>query len=256
MGKEQLLLTGQKNGEIVDSLGAPPDIIRILSTGMEESEGLVEMVVFDAGVPDLKDTNSLAAYLPDSKLIVIDLAQAMTQRSWMNERGMLLISNVWFNLLFAALHELAHVSQVMDEPELKEFETLPKEFEDEANRMAHSALEGWMENHVIPYLNEMGRWVEKELKSLFNELYVSMPKIVKQELAIQGTNLVALAEDAARKDNKIGRYDTEESVEALLKAIDAGKVGAKIGEERYLTAAEVLGIGADCSLKKEEAGNE
>jgi hypothetical protein len=241
METEKLLLKGVEGGRIIDNLGAPPQIIRILSRGIEDSNGLLKTVIFDAMIPDLVKTNSMGAFDPGEGIIFIDLGMCITQRSWMNKKGLLLIANVWFNLLFASLHELAHVDQLKEEPELIEFDNLPEEYEDEASAMAAVGMESYLEDHVIPPLNEMG-WVGQELKDLYNKLYVSMPEAVFTELAIQGTNLVALAEDAARKDNESGRYDDEASIVRLLESIDEGRVGGRVDENRYLTAIEILHI--------------
>lgn len=147
-------------------------------------------------------------------------------------------ANVWFNLVYTFFHELVHVEQLEQEPDLVALNSLPQIYEDEACSIGMESTCRWGLYSDMPTLNEMG-WVGGKLKSLLNIMYGQMPEVVNEEIDLQGTNLVARAEEAAA--NSKG-YGTKEETAMLLKSIDEGHPGGKMNNIRYLTAYDALDL--------------
>ncbi len=247
------LLICNENGRIIDNIGAPPLIIMLFDKALRESS-LLKEVILDAGIKEIEEANMIGCFDPQEKRIVIDLGMCIKVRSWMEKAGTLLITNVILNLLFASLHELSHVQQLEEEPELIEFDTLPQEYEDEANEMAFQTLQDVIEGMTIPSLDELG-YIGQRLKRLYNNLYATMPNVVLQELSVIGTNLGGLAEDVARKSKTC---ETLEDISRLLKTVDDGEIGGKINGVQYLTIADILAlieVDKHESAKEREAEN-
>jgi hypothetical protein len=154
------------------------------------------------------------------------------------KKGIMYTANVWFNLVLTFFHELVHVEQLEQEPELITLASLPQIYEDEACDTGMASMLHWALYHDIPTINEMG-WVGEQIKLLLNKLYAQMPETVNEEIDLQGTNLVARAEEVAA--NSKG-YSTEEETALLLKSIDEGLVGGKVGNRKYLTAYEAVDL--------------
>jgi len=146
-------------------------------------------------------------------------------------------------MLFAAFHELMHIEQLIDDPSIIKHETLPDHLEREADLFAQEEMEKHLSNQTVPFLNELG-WAGDELRDLLNTLFVTEPLRALQEAAIQGTNLVALVVDACQKHEN---YKDKSVMDGLLKTVDEDPhIGGKIGNDAYLTAAEVLAMEGIC----------
>ena len=232
----------EQNIQILDTKGAPPELVRIARRAALECKK-VKSVIFDAFIEDLN--GNLGAYNPDSQTVVVDMGSCIKTRTWM-EKGILLIPNVWFNLLYAFFHEMAHAFQLEEDPELLEFDELPQEYEDEAHVIAKDSLLEWAKNGTIPRLNELG-WVGDQLKSLFNQMYVQTPDIVIEELAIEGTAAAANALHVA-----LTKGTAEDPVErnTTLQSIDDGLIGLKVNGKRYLTAYEAIDTTHECHIRR------
>jgi len=219
--------------EIIDNVGAPPELVRIIHEEAKDCD--VTQVIFGAFIPGLHGDKG--AFNPVVGSIIIDLGACIVDKAWM-KKGIMFIPCVWFNLLMTAFHELTHAVQLEAEPELAGLDALPQEYEDEATEIAERRLLDWVKEHPVPKLSEMG-WVGEQLKRLLNRLYAEMPEAVIEEVDLQGTDIVARAVDAARASKE---YGTEEKTALLLKQIDEGMVGAKVGDRKYLTAYEAIDL--------------
>jgi len=131
---------------------------------------------------------------------------------------------------------VAHAFQLEEDPELLEFETLPQEYEDEANTIAEDSLLEWAKEGVIPRINEMN-WVGEQIKSLLNKLYAQIPHEVVDEMAVEGTTAVSNAMHAALVSPQ---YENEEDMHQLFEAIDGGYVGVIVDGKRYFTAYDAI----------------
>lgn len=158
-------------------------------------------------------------------------------KSWM-KKGVMYTANVWFNLVWTFFHELVHAQQLEQEPELAALDSLPQIYEDEACGIGLDSTLYWALHHDMPTLNEMA-WVGEQIKLLLNRMYAQTPETVNEEIDLQGTNLVARAEEAATNSKE---YSTEEETALLLKSIDEGLVGGKVGNRKYLTAYEAIDL--------------
>ena len=230
--------------EIIDNRGAPPELIRIVHEACKEHPS-VQQVVFDAFIEDL--AGDTGAFNPETGAIYIDMGACITNKAWM-KRGVLYSANVWFNLVWTFFHELVHVQQLEQEPELLHMNVLPASYEAEARDVGIASTIAWALDNDMPTLNEMG-WVGEQIKLLLNRLYAQMPQAVNEEIDLQGTNLVAGAEEAA--SNSKG-YGTEEETAVLLKSIDEGLIGGKVGNKKYLTAYEALDLNHVEHVNKQE----
>lgn len=219
--------------EIIDNRGAPPELVRVV---VEEAKDhpLVNCIVFDAFIVDLN--KAMGAFEPATGIIYLDMGACLLNNSW-TKNGFMYIANVWFNLLMTMYHEFTHASQLQIEPELRDTWPLPERYEDEATVVAGQALLQWTsEAKALPTLNELN-WVGDQIKRFFNHIYAQMPEMVNEELSLEGTDIVAAAIDRARTSKG---YSSDEDTARLLKQIDEGWVGKKVGDKQYLTAYEAV----------------
>jgi len=220
--------------EIIDNRGAPPELVRIVHEACKEHPS-VKRVIFDAFIDALG--GDTGAFDPITGTIYIDMGACVMNKTWMN-KGIMYTANVWFNLVWTFFHELVHVQQLEQEPELVALDRLPQEYEDEACDTGLNSLLMWALDNDMPNLNEMA-WVGEQIKILLNRLYAQMPWSVNEELDLQGTNFVADAIEAAGASKE---YSEQEEIEVLLKSIDEGLVGGKVGVRKYLTAYEAIDL--------------
>jgi hypothetical protein len=218
--------------EIVDNKGAPPELIRIAHKAAGECKK-VKRIIFDAFIDDLK--GDLGAYDPVTETIIIDMGACVMKQAWM-KKGILYIPNVWFNLVFTFFHEMEHAFQLEEDPELLKLDSLPQQYEDEANITAEASLLEWAKDGIIPRLNEMG-WVGNEIKTMLNRLYAIEPDQVSDELDIEGTEAVANALHASLVSKQ---YENKEEMAELFDSIDKGYVGTKVKGKRYFTAYDAI----------------
>ena len=218
--------------QIVDDVGAPPELIRIAYKAARECTK-VKKIIFSTFIKEL--SGDLGAYDPENETITIDMGSCVVKKAWMT-RGILYIPNVWFNLLFTFFHETAHAFQLEEDPGIIVLDTLPQEYEDEANQIAEDSLLEWAKGNTIPKLNELG-WVGTQIKSMLNKLYVQLPDAVNEEMEVEGTEAVANALHAM-----LTIEDTEDagSRKKVLASIDQGDIGVKVAGKRYLTAYEAI----------------
>lgn len=220
--------------EIMDNRGAPPELVRIVHEACKEHEFIKE-VVFDAFIEELD--GDTGAFNPHTGTIYIDMGACITNKTWM-KKGILYTANVWFNLVWTFFHELVHAQQLEHQPDLISYKKLPLQYENEARDVGIASTIAWALDNDMPTLNEMG-WPGEQIKLLLNRLYPQMPQVVNEEIDLQGTNLVAVADEAASNSKE---YSSEEERAMLLKSIDEGLIGGKVGDRKYLTAYEALDL--------------
>jgi len=93
----------------------------------------------------------------------------------------------------------------------------------------------WSKNHMMPGLHELG-WLGKQLIVMLNAMYTKYP-----DTADEATNAPLGA--AASLEAVFAKHDfTWAGKRILMEDIDAGKIGVKVGNDRFLTAYEFLGL--------------
>lgn len=220
--------------KFIDTIGAPPELIRVINEEAETCES-AKRTVFGAFIPQLQ--GDMGAFNPEDGTIFIDLGACITKQVWLH-CGFTVIANTWLNMLTTAFHELAHAAQLDAEPELITMAELPETYESEATEVAIRSVLNWAMEHKLPRLNELG-WAGEEIKKILNELYPKHPEGVLEELKLEGTEIAAHAVQRALTSRD---YGTEEEVRKLIKDIDKGEVGAKIDGKFYLTMYEAVGM--------------
>ena len=220
--------------ELIDNKGAPPELI-YLADEAASKYSTVNKVIFDAFIKELD--GDLGAFDPVEGIIIIDMGACLTKRAWM-KKGIMLIPNVWFNLIFTFFHEIAHASQLKEDPSLAKLDVLPKAYEEEANAIAENSLIKWVDTHTVPRLNELG-WVGEQLKILLNKLYSQIPQAVNEELTVDGTGAAANALHVALANTQ---HEDAEDRAKLLKSIDEGLIGMVVNGRRYFTAYEAISM--------------
>jgi len=161
-------------------------LLKALTTIFEDLNEVSEIRVTAFELEDDK----LACLDPITYDITIDMGNCVRNLTWMN-RGATYIANTWFNLLFAAFHERAHVRQIRENAKLQDLENATVIMEAAADAEANSALLAYVaDNQLIPALDELG-WAGEQIKELLSEQYPAHPESVLSELKLQGTNMAA-----------------------------------------------------------------
>jgi len=206
----------------------------LLKVAQQEAEDVstVDAIVFGAFMEIT--AGCLGTYAPELKTIYIDMGNALHEKALYNT-GMMFIPNVWYAILWALGHEVEHARQLEVEPKLIEFNKLPQEYEDAAMQAGEDLILEWSEAHNVPPLNELG-WIGKQLIVMLNAMYTTHPDIADE------TDYLA-AGAAAPLSAVLAHHEfTERGKRFLIEDIDVGKIGVKVGNERFLTANEFLGL--------------
>jgi hypothetical protein len=210
---------------------APKKLMELASELMELTP-CVETVVFGAYMDHMEGT--IGTFCPEVKTVYIDLGNALNESALYN-RGMMFIPNVWYTLIWALGHEVEHACQLEAEPELVEFDRLPQEYEDMAMQAGADLVLDWSSNNTVPGLHDLG-WLGKQLVVMLNAMYTQHP-----EVADEATHVPLGA--AAELDAVFANWEfTQNGKEVLIQEIDAGNMGVKIGNDRFLTAYEFFGL--------------
>jgi hypothetical protein len=241
---------------IIQREKAPPALIGIIEDAYEGIPN-IKSVVIGASMPWLvRGTNrALGGYDPQTGVIFIDMENCARCIEWM-AKGCMYIPNVWINLMYTVHHELIHACQVLDDPELATIHPTPQEKEDEANEMALSAVWSWFERGgIIPPLEEM-EYVGQYIAKVLNVAFSLDPDMVLQEIEAVKTGGVAKVESVlASHDHFNDNGSTVDlggktSIQILYENIDAGKIGTKSGQQRYLKASEFLALDDEGTFPK------
>jgi len=216
--------------EIVLNEEPPRQLLHIIQLHYND-ENLVNRVTIDINNEKI-GKESLGAFFPNTKEIVIDLAHCLTSKGWMGF-GMMMIQTVWFNMLRAVFHELGHALQLDRDPDIEKMLILTPQLEHEADSFATIMIQKWVETGgVIPKINDMG-WAGDQIKLLINTCYSNKelrPKIL-EELEVLEANGVAEVNTFTTCNKELL---TKETYDTICKSIDNKTVGIKINNKRYL----------------------
>jgi len=217
--------------QIIELVPAPP-ALKELALELMKNAPMVNAVIFGAYMDHMDGT--IGSYCPELRSVYIDMGNALNDNALYNA-GMMFIPNVWYTIIWALGHEVEHACQLELEPALIKYNKLPQEYEDAAMEAGAALIQDWAEKHTVPGLQNMG-WLSKQLVMLLNAMYTKHPEITDE-----ATHVPLGA--AARLDAVLAIHEfTERGKEILIEDIDAGKIGIKIGNDRFLTAYEFFGL--------------
>jgi len=217
--------------QIIEMVEVPAALIEVAKREVEDVS-TVDAIVFGTYLE--VTSGCLGTYTPESKTVFIDIGNALHEKALYNS-GMMFIPNVWYAIMWALGHEIEHARQLEAEPTLIEFDKLPQEYEDGAMQAGEDLILEWSEDHNVPPLNELG-WLGKQLIVMLNAMYTTHP-----DIADEADYLNAGA--AAPLEAVLAKHEfTERGKRFLIEDIDAGKIGIKVNNARFLTANEFLGL--------------
>ena len=213
---------------ITKSKEPPEELIRVAEQELAEV-ATVKDLLFEA---EFLDDGAIGGFFPEDKMLIIDLGHCLTNQMFM-EKGLMHIPSIWFNMLWALYHELAHAKQLMTNPNLSQEYPLPQAHEHAADLEAMAKIRAWIADNQIPTLEEMG-WVGEQVKHMINMTYSQdMGKQLVEELDILNIGGVVLANILATHQDF-----SEKGQQSLYEMIDTGEIGVKVNNQRYLKAAE------------------
>jgi len=217
--------------QMIELVDTPAELVKLAAELMDLTSG-AESVVFGAHLA--VTGGCIGTYCPEIRSIYIDLGNALNEQALYNN-GMMFIPNVWCALIWALGHEIEHACQLELEPQLIEYATLPQEYEDIATEAGATLVLDWSKDHKMPGLRELG-WLGKQLIVMLNAMYTKYP-----DIADEATNAALGA--AAPLDTVFAKHEfTDRGKEVLIEDIDAGKIGVKVGNNRFLTTYEFFGL--------------
>jgi hypothetical protein len=171
-------------------------------------------------------------------MMSIYVDRCLTEQKW-TKLGVDFVTGTWLNLLHAVIHEFVHIWQLEDEPHLeKSIPSLPMDYEEEAWEITNEIIDDFKEWLSPPKIEEMG-WMGQQIMTRLNMIFMSHPNKVQEILQFNGRNLAGKAEVIARLS---GHYENEDAIKRLLQLIDEGREGMKMGNERYLTFQDAVGL--------------
>lgn len=218
--------------QLIELVEVPAALRKIIRSETADLEGVIETIVVGAYIQDMDGTTG--TFVPETKTVYLDLGNALNESALYNA-GMMFIPNVWYTLLWAFGHEVEHGCQLEADPELIEFEKLPQEYEDMAMQAGEDLVLRWAQLNTIPPLEELG-WLGKQLVVMLNVMYTKHPELSNEPHQYQ------LGAAATLKSVLALHEFTTNGKEVLIQEIDAGNIGLKIGNDRFLTAYEFLGL--------------
>lgn len=224
--------------KIIDNIGAPPELVRLIDTLGQEVEG-IDRVVICAFMPDLQEQRAIGAFEPTTKTIIIDLGHCLTDYRWM-EYGALFIANVWLNVVVAVFHEFAHASQLHNgDVTIKEMEQDSEVYDLVEGEAVESAIQEaynyFSDGHAVPPLKEMG-WLGEHIAKTFNNVYSKIPEQIMEEVEAHKSGAVA---DVVSMTAALPHF-SESSIQDLSENIGNGKFGVVVESKQYVTMSEFL----------------
>jgi len=176
----------------------------------------------------------LARFNPETETITIDLGNCLINQNFMKQ-GLMWIPSVWFNLLFAFYHELGHVIQIEEKPELAKKRSTEK-LEKEADDFAIGCIKDWTQNedNKIPTLDEMG-WIGNQIKKALNMYYPEpLFDVIYSEVKPSALGAVGNLTTIAAYQKEI-----EKTYEQLAKDEE---FGITVDGVKYMKAEEFFGV--------------
>lgn len=171
------------------------------------------------------------AYHYEEGIILVDL-QKCVELNKFKSMGISLIPSFWMATLWTLYHEVGHALQLERDPSLIKLETLPKNYEDEADDFAKEMVYEWTSTHPIPKLEDMG-WMKTKMKEAINHFFGT-----KMGDALMKEYQASEKGGAAEVELFIELNDIKR--EPLIASVDEGKIGLIINGQRYLTAMECV----------------
>jgi hypothetical protein len=199
----------------------PPEIVQLAHKEFSGWES-VRQVIFGTDPKGLLEGH-LAAFVPETGSVIIDLDACVKDLRWM-DKGATFIANAWFNLLYAIFHEAGHAWEMDNDCPWNE-----PACDDEAL----NAMYDWCEDHPLPLLEDMG-YLGDRIKVVLNAIWTKHEAVVENEIRVCG-RVAAYAKRVIMADTP-----TEKALTALTTAVEAGEVGEIIDGEMYLTTDEFL----------------
>jgi len=225
--------------EIIINKEPPRELIRIIEEDYGPEEN-IERVTIDTNSERIIGGAAIAGYFPETKEVIIDLARCVENKGWMGF-GMMMIQTVWFNMLRAVWHELAHTHQLTLDPSIAEMAILTPKLEEEADKSATDMIYHWVNNGgVIPKIKDMG-WASEQIKLIINTCYSNKelrPKILEELEVIEANGVAELDTFVAHNQTSFSKSEYD----ALCESIDNKKIGIKINNKRYLDPAEFFDL--------------
>lgn len=217
--------------QIVELVEAPP-ALKNLAVELMENAPLIETTVFGAYMEHMD--GCVGTYVPQLKTVYIDLGNALNDNALFNH-GMMFIPGIWYTIIWALGHEAEHSHQLEADSSLIEFEKLPQELEDMAMQAGQDLIMDWSQDNTVPGIHELG-WLGQQLVVMLNAMYTKHP-----DIADEPTHVPLGA--AAKLEDVFAIHEfTDNGKEVLIEEIDAGNIGVKVGNDRFLTAYEFFGL--------------
>ncbi len=211
--------------EIITKKEPPQELTRVVNQDLADIT-TVEHITFDAFH---LEEGVLGGFDPRDKLIVIDLGHCLTNTLFM-KKGMMHIPGVWFNMLWALYHEIAHAIQVEGKPELADSKRPSDELENEAQSFTEESIVEWAENNKIPTLEEMG-WAGEQLRFAVNITYPqSMGQNLLSEIDALNNGGIGLLDTIVAHHPKVSMIEHK----GLCELIDKGEQGVIVNNQRYM----------------------
>jgi len=235
--------------EIILNKEPPKQLLYIIQQHYND-ENLVNRVTIDINNEKI-GKESIGAFFPNTKEIIIDLAHCLTSKGWMGF-GMMMIQTVWFNMLRAVFHELGHALQLDRDPDIEKMLILTPQLEHEADSFATIMIQEWASNGgTIPKVDDMG-WAGEQLKLIINTCYGNKelrPKIL-EELEVLEANGVAEFDTFTKHNFKL--IVKEKSYGKICNSIDDNEIGINLNGRRYLNPIEFFELLTNKTGKEQE----
>lgn len=209
----------------------PKELARIVEQELADI-ATVEHMIFDAFH---LEEGMLGGFKPPDKLITIDLGNCLTNTLFMKQ-GMMHIPGVWFNMLWALYHEIAHALQIEGSPDLAELNR--EVLEDEAQGFAEESIVEWAEKNKTPTIEEMG-WAGEQLRFTVNMTYSqSMGQKLLSEIDTLNAGGIGLLDTIVAHHPKVSMNEHK----SLCEIIDKGEQGVIVDGQRYMDAKGFFSI--------------
>jgi len=220
--------------EITSKKEPPKELIRIVNQDLADIT-TVERIIFDAFH---LEEGTLGGFKPSDKLIAIDLGHCLSNTTFMKQ-GMMHIPSVWFNMLWALYHEIAHAIQIEGKPELADLEKPTAELENEAQGFAAESVTEWAEKNKMPTVEEMG-WAGEQLRFAVNMTYSQdMGQKLLSEIDATSAGGIGLLDIIVTYHPKVS---VKNEYKNLCELIDSGEQGVIVNGQRYMDAKGFFSI--------------
>lgn len=221
----------------IEELEQAPAMLKALVVDEAKDISTIKSIIFGAYMENME--GKVGMYYPATNALIIDMGNALKDMNLFN-KGMMYIPSTWYILIFAIGHEICHALQFEAEPKLIEYETLPQEYDDEANEYGNEVMMQYAQAHGrVPEPEEMG-WIGEQIIVMINDLYHKAPDITDEVTYMRAGAAANLDELMATYN--VNNADDMELKEHTINDVDKGVIGIKIDGKRFLNAYEFLGF--------------